>query len=115
MMNFLSMATFFAQANGTPARDSNMMQTLIMIGVAILFFYFVLWRPEQKRRKVMEKQRSEMKKGDRVTAMGIVGTVDKIQDKTVILKMVDGSKIEILKQAITEVQSSSDVEVEKNT
>lgn len=107
---------FFAQANGQAAgRESNMMQTLIMIGIAILFFYFILWRPEQKRRKTMEKQRSEMKKGDHVTAMGIVGTVDKINEKTVILKMVDGAKIEVLKQAITEVQSSSNVEVEKTT
>jgi preprotein translocase subunit YajC len=39
--------------------------------------------------------------------MGIVGTIHKIQDQTVILSMVDGSKIEVLKGAITDVISGS--------
>ncbi len=83
-------------------------QTLIMIAIAIVFFYFILWRPEQKRRKSMEQKRGAMKKGDKVTAMGIVGTIDKIQDQTVIVKMVDGSKIEFVKAAITEVRAEEE-------
>lgn len=90
---------------GAAAPQGNMMQTFLMIGLALVFFYFILWRPEQKRRKTLEKQRSSMKKGDRVTAMGIVGRVDKILEKTVVLKMVDGtSKIEVVSTAITDVQ-----------
>lgn len=101
---FLSTATLFAQ-NETGGRQGNFIQTLIMIGIVIVFFYFILWRPEKKRRKALEQQRSSMKKGDQVTAMGIIGTIDQIKDNSVILKMVDGSKIEILKMAITEVKS----------
>jgi preprotein translocase subunit YajC len=48
-----------------------------------------------------------MKKGDRVTAMGIIGTVDKIQEGSVILRMVDGGKIEVVKGAITEIGQES--------
>lgn len=88
--------------------QSSFWQTLIMIAIAIVFFYFILWRPEQKRRKQMEKQRSSMKKGDTVTAMGIIGTVDRIKETTVIIRNVDGSKIEILKGAINEVKSSAE-------
>lgn len=95
--------SLFAQ-NGQTGREGNFMQTIIMLAIAVVFFYFILWRPERKRRKALETQRSSMKSGDRVTAMGIVGTIDKIEDKTVILKNIDGSKIEILKMAITEVQ-----------
>lgn len=51
----------------------------------------------------MEKKRSSVKKGDKVTAMGIIGTVDQVKDATVILKMVDNSKIEVVKAAITDV------------
>ena len=98
------MNMFFAQA--ASGRDGNYMQTLVMIGIAVLFFYFILWRPERKRRKAMENQRNAMKKGDQVTAMGIVGTLEQVKDKTVVLKNVDGSKIEVLKMAISEVQSS---------
>ena len=105
---FLLSSPLFAQdGQAAPAagRENSFWQTLIMIGIALVFFYFILWRPEQKRRKAMEKQRNSMKKGDRVTAMGIVGTVAQVQDNTVILKMVDGAKIEVLKAAITDVQS----------
>src|SRR5579872_1860826 len=96
-----------------PAKDQNFIQTLVMIGVALVFFYFILWRPEQKRRKAMEKQRSSLKKGDRVTAMGIVGTVDRIQEKTIILKMIDGSKIEMLSASITDVQPGTEEDAKK--
>ena len=98
----------FADGASPAQQQGSFMQTLVMIGVALLFFYFILWRPEQKRRKLMEQQRGAMKSGDKVTAMGIVGTVFKVQDATVILKMVDGSKIEVLKAAITDVQPSSE-------
>ena len=93
----------FAQ-DAAPAAKNSMMSTLLMIGLALVFFYFILWRPEQKRRKASEKMRSSMKKGDRVTAMGIIGIISRVQDQTVILKMVDGAKIEVLKAAITDVQ-----------
>lgn len=94
---------------GEPARNpGSFWQTLLMIAVAIVFFYFILWRPEQKRRKSMEEKRSSMKKGDRVTAMGIVGTIDRVKEQTVIVKMVDGAKIEFLKGAITEVKAGEE-------
>jgi len=96
-------------APAAPASGGNMMQTGLMLVVALLFFYFILWRPEQKRRKKMETQRSSLKKGDKVTAMGIVGEVDRINEQTLILKMSEGgAKIEVLKNAITEVQSSGE-------
>lgn len=107
MKRFLALFTLaglplFAQEEG--GRQGNFTQTLIMIGVALVFFYFILWRPEQKRRKAMQHQRESLKAGDRVTAMGLIGTVDSILEKTVVLKMIDGAKVEVLKAAITDVQ-----------
>jgi preprotein translocase subunit YajC len=101
-------ASLFAEDAAPAARQQSMWQTLMMIGIALLFFYLILWRPEQKRRKKMEKQRSGMSKGDRVTAMGIIGTVVRVEESTVILKMVDGAKIEVLKSAISDVQPASE-------
>lgn len=111
---FTLTCSFLAAENGDamPPRDS-LWQTVIMITLAMLFFYLIAWRPEQKRRKALEEQRSSIKKGDRVVAMGIVGTVVRIQDQTVILKMFDGSKIEVLKGAITEVNSGTEEDQKK--
>lgn len=108
---FNALPTFFAQGEGAKAPGGNFMQTLIMIGIAIVFFYFILWRPERKRRKALERRRSTMKKGDRVTAMGMIGKIDKIMDKTVMLQ-VEGAKIEVMKAAITDVQPEGEPQVE---
>ncbi len=94
--------------------DQGFWQTFVMIGIALLFFYFMLWRPEQKRRKEMEAQRGALKKGDRVNAMGIIGTVVKVQENTVIVKMYDGSQVEFLKAAINEVLPATTTVTEKS-
>jgi len=109
IISLIGLLPIFASAQeavDAPAKGNPLIQTLVMVLIAGFFFYFILWRPEKKRRKKMEEQRNSLKKGDRVTAMGIIGTVDKIEENTVILKMIDGAKIEILKAAITDVQSS---------
>ena len=112
---FLLISSFLAADEVTVQnKQGNYIQTLIMILIALVFFYFILWRPEQKRRKKTQKQRNEMKKGDRVTAMGLVGTISQIKDQTVILKMVEGAKIEVLKAAISDVQPESSSEEVKD-
>lgn len=100
---FQSILSAHEAVNLPPDRSS--WHTFTMLALAGLLFYFVLFRPEQKRRKALEGIRSQMKKGDRVTAMGIIGTVASVQDRTVIVRMYDGSKLEFLKGAITEVDS----------
>lgn len=102
-------------AQESSSAQGGLTQTFIMIGIALVFFYFILWRPEQKRRKAAEQMRTSLKKGDRVTAMGIIGKVDRILEQTIVLKMIDGSKIEILKAAITDVQPSTDEKSDTST
>ncbi len=92
-----------ADEQAPAAVDQGMTQTLVMVAIAIAFFYFILWRPEQKRRKALENQRSSMKKGDRVICMGVVGTISKIKDDTIVVR-TGGSEIEFLKAAISDVQ-----------
>ncbi len=105
--------SLFAEEEGPPVRDQGMWQTLIMIAIFLGFFYFILFRPEQKRRQAADEQRTKLRKGDRVTAMGIIGTVLRVQEQTVILKMYDGAKIEVLKGAITDVIAGTDEDASK--
>lgn len=112
---FLFFATIplMAQDEFPPQRDQGLWQTFILIGIALLFFYFILWRPEQKRRKELDQKRNSLQKGDRVVAMGIIGKVVRVGDNTVILSMYDGAKVEFLKAAITDVAPAGIEETEK--
>ena len=86
--------------------DQGITQTLVMVAIALSFFYFILWRPEQKRRKALDNVRNSMKKGDRVICMGMVGVITKIKEDTVVIRSAD-SEMEFLKAAISEVQPGS--------
>jgi preprotein translocase subunit YajC len=95
--------------------DSGLDQTLLMVGIALVFFYFILWRPETKRRKQMEAKRQALQKGDRVVvAGGIIAEVFKIQADSIIVRLNDGAKMEVLKAAIQDIQEGSAV-VEKRS
>jgi preprotein translocase subunit YajC len=98
----LTQSMLQADQAAATAPDTGMTQTLVMVAIALAFFYFILWRPEQKRRKAMENLRSGMKKGDRVVCMGLVGTIAKIKEETIVVRSA-GSELEFLKAAISEV------------
>lgn len=104
LLSSLLFATLAADEAAAPSVDQGLTQTLVMVAIAIAFFYFILWRPEQKRRKTLEAQRDSMKKGDRVVCMGVVGTISRIKEETVVIQTA-GSEIEFLKAAISEVQA----------
>lgn len=105
----LAPMSLFADA-APAAGGNNMMRTLSLFGVVLVFFYLILWRPEQKRRKKMQSLKDSLKPGDQITAMGIVAEIAEIRENTVILK-VDGAKIEMLKAAVSEVHAPAEAKV----
>jgi preprotein translocase subunit YajC len=97
-----------------PPMESGFMQMLLIGGVIILSFYFIIFRPEGKRRKAEEAKRAAMKKGDKVTSVGgIVGVIVKVNPETVVVRMVDGARIEFMKAGIADVQPVSEEESQK--
>ncbi|WP_236027906.1 preprotein translocase subunit YajC [Candidatus Methylacidithermus pantelleriae] len=77
---------------------------LITMGLVFAMFYFLLIRPQQKERKEREKMLASVKSGDRVvTQGGILGTVTNVKERTVIVRVADNVKIEVLKSALTSV------------
>lgn len=76
---------------------------LPMLLIMVALFYFMLIRPENKRKKEAEQLRSAMKNGDKVTTIGgITGTiVDVKSDKFVIETGADQVRIEFMKWALS--------------
>lgn len=74
---------------------------MLMLGVFVLFMYFVMWRPQSKRAKEHRDLISSLSKGDEVvTAGGILGRVSKISDTYVVLALADNIEITIQKSSI---------------
>lgn len=74
---------------------------LIMIAFIIVFFYFLIWRPQSKRRKEHTSLMQGLSKGDEVvSAGGIVGQITKIEDEFVKIQLADNVEIRLQKSAI---------------
>lgn len=70
----------------------------------ILIMYIFMIRPQNKKQKEMQKMIAALKKGDKVVTIGgIHGTISQAKDKTVIVKVDDGTKIEFNRTAIASV------------
>ena len=94
------MVQFLEGTGGTPASG---MSTIIMLVVMLGVFYFMLIRPENKRKKEAEQTRNSIKVGDEVTTIGgIIGTVVNVkEDKFVMETSADLVRIEFAKWAIS--------------
>jgi len=70
-------------------------------------FYLVLIRPQQKRQKQHKQMVENLKVNDEIiTAGGIFGTITRIKDNSVWLKVADKVEIEVLKSSISTVQGN---------
>ena len=80
---------------------------LMVILVAMI--YFMMIRPQKKRDKADKEMREALKVGDEViTIGGVVGKVEKITEKTVVVSTTAGkNKIEFLKTAIASSNASA--------
>ena len=95
---------YAATASGT-ASGAGMGSTIMMIVLMIAIFYFLMIRPENKRKKQAEEMRSALKKGDWLTTIGgVYGRVVAITDRTVVIETSeDRVRVEFVKSAIGSV------------
>ena len=86
-----------------------MMSTVIMFGLIIVIFYFMILRPQQKKAKERTKLLESLQKGDKViTVGGVHGTVVGLDEKTVIVQIADDVKVKHERTAISTITRGSD-------
>jgi len=89
---------------GSPSDDSGALINLLFLGALFFVFYFFIIRPQSQRQKEIKKKVEEMKKGDKVvTGGGLIGTVNSIDEETVLLEIDSGVKARFQKGSITDV------------
>lgn len=108
MLQFLE--TTAATAEGSVPAGASLGSTLIMLVLMIAVFYFMLIRPENKRKKESEAMRNSLKVGDKVTTIGgIVGVIVNVkEDKVVIETSADQVRMEIAKWGISSNETAAE-------
>ena len=91
--------------------------SLVLMVLLIAMIYFMMIRPQRKKEKADKEMRDALRVGDEViTIGGIVGKVEKINEKSVIISTGAGkNKIEFLKSAIASVSAKDPGAAAKET
>ena len=94
----------------TSAGATGMSSSIIMLVAMLAIFYFMLIRPENKRKKEAEQMRSSVKTGDKiVTIGGITGTVVNVKDNKIVIETgADQVRIELEKWAISNNETAAE-------
>ena len=81
----------------------------IMMGMLFLVMYFLMIRPQQRRRREAEAMQSRMGPGDEVvTVGGLYGTIQSLDDETVLLEIAPDVVARYARPAISKVVASAD-------
>jgi len=96
-MNPFDTAAYAAEAG---AQGPGYLDLMLLVGF-VAIFYFLLWRPQSKRRKEHQALMSALGKGDEVvTAGGLVGRVTKVEDDFVKIELTKDVEIRVQKSAV---------------
>ena len=92
--------------------DAEMMAQLSSWGpivILVLFFYFLLYRPQKQAQKKREEMLSRLKVGDAVITLGgMHGRITAIDEKTVTLSAAENVSIVFKRSAISGVSEGQE-------
>ena len=101
-LSILAMGPPPGGATGAPAQSPMFMFGWLAIMIAM--FYFMLIRPQRRREKERQALLAAVKSGDRVLfGGGIIGIVANVKEKTLVVKVGDKMKLEVIRGAVTQV------------
>ncbi len=92
----------FAQTTPATETSSQLISLVVILVIFFAVFYFLLIRPQRRRQKEHVALLTSLKRGDRVlTAGGIIGTIEDIEENEVVLAVEEG-KIRLAKTSIVD-------------
>lgn len=79
------------------------METMILIISMFALMYFLMIRPENKRKKEAQNMRDSLAVGDEITTIGgITGTICAVKENTIVIESgADRVRVELTKWAVS--------------
>ena len=102
MVNFLTAAEV--------APTGGLLSPLIMLVAMFAIMYFMMIRPENKRKKEAEEMRASIRKGDSITTIGgIIGTVVDVKENNIVIETsADQVRMELAKWAVSSNETAAE-------
>ena len=102
-MLMLTACATAASTDGTAATGAGQWTGLLMMVVVFAVFYFLMIRPENKRKKKAQEMRDSIAVGDKITTIGgMIGKVVHVADDKITFETgEDRVRIEVTKWAIS--------------
>lgn len=98
-----------APGGGQTGGIQGLLGSLLPLVLIFVVFYFLLIRPQQKKAKEHRQMLENLKKGDKIiTAGGIYGVVDGVDNKTLTVKIAENVKVKIGKGSVAAVRATAD-------
>lgn len=106
LVNFLAMSPA-PQGGAQSGGAGPLMMNLVFIGMMVLIFYLLIWRPQAQRQK-QHKQMLESLKRDTVivTNGGLILTVKDVKEDRLVCATKEGAKLEVARNAVAQVLES---------
>jgi len=94
------------QTGGAPQGGGFSM--LIMMAIIFAIFFFLIIRPQRRKQKEHQALVQSLKGGERViTAGGIFGTIDRVMEDRVEIKVDKNTRMQVLKTSISTIVDQS--------
>jgi len=105
MMLFPDVVHAMGVSGAEGAQQGGGTSMLIMLVAIFAIFYFLMIRPESKRRKERQAMLDALKRGDKIVTLGgLYGEVQDVHDDKIVVKIADNVKVEISKSAVNAVR-----------
>ena len=101
--------TLFAQQEGG---GGGLFAALLPLLVLFAIFYFLLILPQSRQEKKRKAMIASLRRGDRVvTTGGIIGTITRIDENTISLKVAQNTTIKVERNAVKAILKQEKEEI----
>ncbi|HEY8393316.1 MAG TPA: preprotein translocase subunit YajC [Thermaerobacter sp.] len=92
-----------------PAQGNAWLANLLVFAVFIGLMWFLMIRPQQQQQKKRQEMLARLKPGDKVVTIGgVFGTLTRVDEDTVRLRIADKVEIKLSRNAVAQVLGKDD-------